>query len=443
MKRLADVAQSVLFRAGVAFLCLVVHLTAITHFAAIHFGLPFDNARGQPPTHEVTSTGAGPTHWNRLVVSRWDTGQYVGMTLDHVYGQCPKADLRTADLRELTGCDFTVFPGFPLLGWVASLGGRFPADYSLLGVALVSSFLFLFLWTGPTIVSALGIWGAYCSLLLLNVFTTGFTLVTALSDPTTMLCVFAAYLCLEKRYFLLGAFLSGAASGLRVTGLSAPVAFACGLLVWAWDQDHLSPKEWIRTAVAVPLSAWGTIAMMVYQWCKYDDPLIYLHAHSQGFGHNPKLWHIVRPEAAWIVKSMASGVHEVAVLAIVVLWFALGHREGLGGFSKRGQVFWYVQFLVVIVISSYGTAEIGYTGMTRYTLLAFGAFFAMAGVLKNKPLALGTWCLISGWHYWHSDLCYFEQQSQPVGMGQCLVDVRDNPSPSSGVFLRLRGMSSP
>jgi hypothetical protein len=126
--------------------------------------------------------------------------------------------------------------------------------------------------------------------------------------------------------------------------------------------------------------------------------------------------------------------------AIVLLWFALGHREGLRGFSKRGQIYWYVQFLAVMLISLYGSAEIAYTGMTRYTLLAFGAFFAMAGVLRNKPLALGAWCLISGWHYWHSDLCYFEQHSQALGMEQCLVDVRDSPLVVPSGLLRFRSL---
>ena|ERR1700722_6742182 len=280
MKWLADAAQTVLFRAGVALLCLAVHLGAITHFAAIHFGLPFNNAPDEPPTYEIVNTLVSSTNWNRLVVSRWDTGHYIGMTIDHVYGHCEKADLRGADLKALTSCDFAWFPGFPLLGWMASLGGRFPADYALFGVALASSFLFLFLWTGPTVVRAVGVWGAYCSLLLLNVFTTGFTLVTALSDPTTMLCVLGAFLCLEKRRFLLGAFLSGIASGIRITGLCAPIAYACAVLVWAWDQEELPYKELIRIAIAVPLSAWGVFAMVGYQWWEYNDPLIYLHAHD-------------------------------------------------------------------------------------------------------------------------------------------------------------------
>jgi hypothetical protein len=61
--------------------------------------------------------------------------------------------------------------------------------------------------------------------------------------------------------------------------------------------------------------------------------------------------------------------------------------------------------------------------------MLFGSFFAMSAILKNKPIALSLWCVISGWHYWHTDLCAFEQHLQPGGQDQCLVDVRDRPQP--------------
>jgi hypothetical protein len=443
MKWLARAAQHVLFRAGVAIVCLALHLFAVSHFAAIHFGLPFNREPDQRPTYELANTLIGSAHWNRLVVSRWDSGHYIGMTIDGLYGHCEKADLRGADLRAVTSCEFAWFPGYPALAWLASLGNHYPADYALFGVALASSFVLLFLWTGPFVVKALGVWGAYCSLLLLNVFTTGFTLVTALSDPSTMLFIFCAVLCLEKRRFLLGAFMAGLASGMRITGLAAPVAYSCALLAWAWDQEDLTWKQWVTITPAVPLSAWGVLAMMGFEWWEYKDPFVYMHAHQATFFHAPKLANMVWPDAAWVVKSMSSGVHEVAFAAIMMLWFVLGHREGLRGFSRVAQVYWYVEFIFVLGVSLYGSADIAYAGMTRYLLLGFGAFFAMAGVLRNKPLALLAWCVISGWHYWNSDLCYFEQHSQPGGMDQCLVDVRDYPQSGMPGVLRFRGFAPP
>jgi hypothetical protein len=430
---MARAARRAYFRALVALLFLAVHLAGITHFAAIHFAHPFNNAPGEAPTFESGDYTTSATNWNRLVVSRWDSGQYICMTLDRIYGHCPKQDLRQADLHSVPTCQFAFYPGYSIIGWFASLGCRLPVDYALWGVSLAASFVLLFLWTGPIVVQALGVWGAYCSLFLFNLYSTGFTLVTVLSEPCTLLFIFGAFLCVEKRRFVLGALLAGAASGMRITGLCAPVAYVCAIHLWAWDQDKLTVKQGLRTVLSVPLSAWGILTMMAYQWWRFNDPLIYAHAHSQMFEHEPRLWHLFWPDAAWIVKSMRSGVHEVAVAAIMALWFALGHRQGLRRFSRPGQVYLYVQFLVAFCLPLYGSAQLGYTGVTRYMLTLFGAFFAMGALLKDKPLALLVWCTMSGWNYWHTDLCYFEQHLEDGGMDRCLVNAeppKPEPSPT-------------
>jgi hypothetical protein len=252
--------------------------------------------------------------------------------------------------------------------------------------------------------------------------------VTVLSEPCTMLFVFAACIALEKRWFIRGALLAGAASGMRITGLCAPLAYTCAVLYWIWTEEGLPLKVWLRTLLIVPpLSAWGILLMMAYEWWRFRDPFIYAHAHAQLFEHKPELWHLFWPDAAWIVKSMGSGVHDVGIAAILGLFFALGHRPGLRGFSRAGQVYWYVQFVVAFCLPLYGSAQLGYTGVTRYMLALFGAFFAMGAVLKNKPVALVVWCAISGWHYWYADLCYFEQHGQAGGSDQCLIDARTSP----------------
>lgn len=429
MKLLARLARRAYFRALVAVLLLALHVAAVTEFAAIHFALPFNKTPADPPTFASGDYSMGAPNWNRLAVSRWDSGHYICMTLDRIYGHCPKQDLRQADLRSMTSCDLAFYPGYPAIGWLASLGGRFPADYSLWGVSLFASFLLLFLWTGPIVVNALGVWGAYCSLLLFNIYTTGFTLVTILSEPCTLLFIFGAFICLERRRFILGAILAGAASGMRINGLCAPVAYTCALLICLWDEEKLTVRRWVRTIIAIPLSGWGVLTMMSYQWLRFSDPFIYAHAHQQAFDHKPKFWDLFSPDPSWIIKSMTAGLHDIAVAALMALWFALGHREGLRGFTRPGQTYWYVQFLVALCLPLYASAGLGYAGVTRYMFMLFGSFFAMSAILKNKPIALSLWCVISGWHYWHTDLCAFEQHLQPGGQDQCLVDVRDRPQP--------------
>jgi hypothetical protein len=179
--------------------------------------------------------------------------------------------------------------------------------------------------------------------------------------------------------------------------------------------------------------------MMVYDWWRFDDPLIYSHAHQQAFGHDPQLSHLFWPDAAWVRKGLTGEgeVHDLVLVSAMILWFALGHREGLRGFSRLGRAYWYVQFVVALGVPLYGSAQLGYGGMTRYTLMLFGAFFSMAAILRKRPLALAFWSAASLWLYWNSDLCFYEQHSQPGGMDQCLVDVRAMPTmpPRMPVFM--------
>jgi hypothetical protein len=429
----ARIAQHVVFRAAVALLFLAIHLGALKEYAWTHLQEPWNNAPDEAPSFVVPDYLFGAINWNRLVVSRWDSGQYIAMALDDIYGHCPTADLRGADLVDLnTTCDLPFYPAYSILGWIVSYGAKWPVDYALLGVSVVASFVLLFLWTGPAIVDALGLWGAYCTLLLFNAYTTGFTLVTVLTEPSMMLFTFAAFICVEKRKFVLGALLAGAASGMRVSGGAASLAFAAALLLHAWDEEELSLVDWVKTVILLPLCAWGQLTMMVYDAWRFGDPFIYAHAHAQAFTHEPRLWHLFLPKVAWIEGSMSSGVHEILFAAVMAFWFAFGHRDGLRRFSRPAQLYVYVQFVVTMAVSLYGSAELNYTGLTRYTLAMFGGFFAMGAVLKRRPLALAVWLGLSTYHYWNVDLCYFLSHQQPTGMAQCHVneDDRGPPAPS-------------
>jgi hypothetical protein len=419
----ARIAQHVVFRAAVAVLFLVIHLYAVKQYAWTHLQQPWNNSPNDPPTFTDPDYTFGALNWNRLAVSRWDSGQYIAMALDDIYGHCPKADLRGADLVDLnTTCDLPFYPAYAALGWLASWGTQFPVDYALLGVSLVASFLLLFLWTSPTVVRALGLWGTYCSFLLFNVYTTGFTLVTVLTEPCVMLFTFGAFILVEKKRFFFAALLAGAASGMRVSGGCASLAFAAALLLHAWDEEELSAKDWLITVFLLPLCAWGQLFMMAFDWWRFSDPFIYSHAHAQAFMHEPQLWHLFLPRIAWIEGSMSSGVHEILFAALMALWFLLGHREALGRFTRPGQLYAYLQFISTLLLSLYGSAELNYQGMTRYTLVLFGGFFAMAAVMRRRPLALALWMGLSAYHYWNVDLCYYLSQSQPLGMGQCHIN---------------------
>ena len=404
---LSELARHRGFRAAVALAFLLAHLLAIGRYASSHLGLPWNRSPGVAPSFAVVDYDYGALDWSRLVVSRWDSGQYIAMALDGVYGHCPPADLRGADLRQETSCDFAFYPGYAALGWMASLGARLPVDYALLGVSLLASFLLLFLWTGPVVVDALGLRGAYVSLLLLNAYTTGFTLVTVQTEPCTMLLTFAALLAVERKRKFAGALLAGAASALRVSGVCASVAFAVALIVCAHEERPRTVRKGVGLALLLPLSAWGQLGLWLFDAWRYSDPFVYQHAHAQLFHHEPQVWHLVAPKLEWIEASMSDGVHEIAVAAAMALWFAIGHRGGLRGLSRPGRAYVYVQFLSTLTLCLYGTAELHYVGLTRYTLAMFGGFFAMGAILGRRPIALALWTALSLWHYWTADSPFF------------------------------------
>lgn len=203
---------------------------------------------------------------------------------------------------------------------------------------------------------------------------------------------------------------------MRVSGGCVSLAFAAALVLHVWkDRRVLSRREWLAAAALIPISAWGQIATTAYHGYRFIDPFIYAHAHAQFFKHQPHLWHVFLPEANWMLASVRQSPHEFLVAAVMGLWFALGHR-GLARFSAPGRTYLYVQFLSTLAVSFYGSAELHYAGLTRYTLVMFGGFFAMASVLKRRPIALLMWIGLSSYHYWTADLPLFLSHGEPDHM---------------------------
>jgi len=419
-REIARVAQHPVFRAVVAALILVIHVYAFTKFSKDTWNLPFNNAPQNQPVFINPQTDHGAAYWNRLVVSRWDAGQYIGLSLVG-YTRCPVGDLRGANLVPIiTHCNFVFYPGYSALGWIASLGGRYPIDYALWGVALVASFIMLFIWTGPTMVRLLGLWPAWASLLAFNAWTTGFTLVALQSEPCTLMFTLAAFIALERKQYVWGAVLAGAASGMRVSGASTSLAYGLALLYETYRNRPPDFGAWLKRGFACVVAGWGLLAIMGYFYYRWKDPFLYMHAHSQSFGHSPSITHLFLPKSEWIYRSMSSVAHEIVFVFAAVIWFLLGHKKALQKVSGPGRVYIYVQWAGTLGISMFGTAEMAYIGMARYSLLAFGTFFAIGAFLQNRPLVLALWLTATSWHYYNVSLCYYSQHGQEGGLSKCL-----------------------
>jgi hypothetical protein len=422
--RLEALARTAPFRAAVAIACLAVHLGALIHSGATRFDAPFNAAPGQAPAFVNPATDNAPQRWNRLIVSRWDAGHYISLGL-RGYQYCPPRPASGPITFDGRACDLSFYPTYGLLGRVVSLGGAIPIDFALFGISLVSSFIFLFLWTGPALTSRLGVGETYLSLLLLNAFTTGFSLVSVQTEPLTLALTMGAFVALQRRWWLFAGFLAGATSAMRITGVATGAACALGIALACWQEQKAAPldrRAWLERAVAVALCGWGGAVLMAYHFVRFGDGLAYVHAHSSAFHHAPSLSTLLSPRPEWLIHAMEQPLHEGVWFVAGVLWFLLGHRAALRRFPLPERAFWYGLYAVTVGIVAVGQVQIWFQGMNRYLLIALPLFFAMASLLRRRPLALAFWLVVSTWHYWQVDICTYTG-----GPGDHVLDVCHTP----------------
>jgi hypothetical protein len=147
------------------------------------------------------------------------------------------------------------------------------------------------------------------------------------------------------------------------------------------------------------------MVMMGYHYWRFRDPLLYVHSHAQTYGHTGSFAALLDPKTEWLLRSMDHPLHEGVVFAFSIVWFLLGHRRAMAGFSVTERVFWYALTVLGVGISVMGTIELGLPGLNRYLLLIFPLFFAMGTFMKSRPLLFAFWIFVSFWHYRQVDLC--------------------------------------
>jgi len=312
-------------------------------------------------------------------------------------------------------CQLNFYPGYSYVGRLVKSATGLAADYALLVVSLAASALFLFWWTGPTLTERLGVTTTYLALVLLNMFTTGFALVTIQTEPLTLLCVLGAFLCLRRRWFLAGAALAGLAGAMRVTGGPIGAAYGVALLAHAFfDTKDSVRTRVLRVVAGAPLCGWAQLLLFWFFNHRFNDPLLYTHAHAETYGHSVKLLNALWPAPATVARSL-TGFHEGIWLALALLWLALGLREALSYFAPVERAYWAALLVLVGGTSILGSAGNSFSGMNRYLLIMLPLFFSMAVVLRRRPTALVLWLAFSFWHYWNVDECiYIAERTTPT-----------------------------
>jgi hypothetical protein len=404
LNRIRNLSTTIPFRAVVAAIFLVAHLYAVVAIGHSKFDLPFNAA----PQSAPVVTGDWISNWGRLLVSRWDAEHYIGVAL-RGYSKCPahpKADELFTPYY-IRQCALPFYPGYGLIGRLSTFGGRIAIDYAMLGCSILASFIFLFLFTDRAITSRLGVGPTYLALLLFNAFPTGFSLVTIQTEPSALAFALGAFVALDRKRFLLGALLAGAATGLRVTAAAVGIAFALAVIADVIGERPSSRWEWAKRGLAVAVSGWGVLAMLAYHLFRFGDPLTYVHAHEVSFAHEPSLMSLILPPVAAVKMAINNGLHEGMWLLGACIWLLLGHRRALEGFPRYQQVFWYTLTIVCIGIATLGQIQIGLAGMNRYLILVIPIFFSISKIGWRRPLVLVPWFWACLWHYWNADLCYY------------------------------------
>ena len=401
---LAARATTVPFRLAVALAFLGLQLALAIH-SGKRFDYKFDAAPGSPPHFQNPATDWAPANWDRLIVSRWDSGNYIELGL-RGYRYCPPRG-PTLPVKA-PGCNLAFYPTYGLLGRYVGKVTGLPIDFAMWGISLVSAFLFLFLWTGKDLTSRMGVAETYLALLFFNAYTTGYCLVMVQTEPLTLVLALGAFVAFARRHLLLGAVLAGAASALRITGIAVGFAFAAGLLLELLRERPRALWPWLRAALLAIVGVWGQLVLMAYFAHRFGDPLTYIHAHGKLFGHeHVGLGVLFPPDPDKIVQSMDFPLHEGLWLAAALLWFAHGHREALRRFPAEQQAFWYIIYFATVGIATVGMLPISLAGMSRYLLLALPMFFAMAAAMRPRPLLALVWLAMTAWHSWNVDLCTY------------------------------------
>jgi hypothetical protein len=419
-RSLERVAVSLPFRFVVAIVILAFHVTMMAHIGKERFGYDFNEAPALEPMFYNAKTDAAPNNWSRLVVSRWDAQHYIALGM-RGYQTCKdKSQLAPGEMPfDNNTCQLNFYPSYGFIGGSLARLLHKPYDYALFGVSLFASFLFLLMWTGKEMVAGLGVGGAYLSLLLLNLFSTGFTLVTVQTEPCVMALTLGAFVCLRKRWFLASALLAGAATSIRISGVATGFAFCVAILVLTYREHPRQKRIWAWRALLMVLSGWGVIALMTYYQVKFGDPLIYAHAHERSYHHEPSLAKVLWPDGRLLMQSIWAEPNDGIILAAALLWFAVGHKDGLVRFPVEAKAFWYALFFGIVGICMTGSVDYAYGGTSRYMVSVLPIFFAMAAVMRRKPAVLILWLFMSAAHYYNGGMCFYVGQLHPARLEKC------------------------
>lgn len=393
--------SSRLARLWLAALVLAAHLVAVGVQGQTLFKRPFVVA-GPGPTIGADAPVDSIQHWRRLVVSAWDSGQYLVVAL-RGHSRCPRADTRKADYRELTQrCNVNFYPAYGLAGMLVNRVTKIPVDWALFGISVLCGLGTLYLMTSRAIVSALGATETLLALYLFAVFPSAFHLVVVLTESPMLFFAIAAFVALRRRSYLGSALLAGAGTGVHFRGTGMGIACGLAVLVSFLTDTPRGRGELARRVAAVLLCCWGGALLWAWYGYMYKDPLLYIHA-AQGARY-------IAPgsQSATVAYNLYASLKPTyagILILLVTLLGAFGFRATLAAFERPERVY------MVVFTAFIGTALMSRGGdwiaLPRYMFSLFPLFFFLARTFRGKTAALAIWTVVCLAHYWEVELCAY------------------------------------
>jgi len=313
---------------------------------------------------------SGPSWYDHLL--RWDSEWYAGIAADgYRYAGVPN------DPNNLQSVVF--FPLFPLLSRLFAQASGISAAHALLVVANVAA-LFAMLLFYKVARQGCGERVALLSVAFLSFFPGSLFLSAGYAEPLTLLFVLLGFALLQETRFLPASVCGGFAAATRAAGIVlAPV------LLWElWCKYRHEPVRFVlRALLCLTLASSGVWLYMIYLGFTFGHPLAFSEAQSA--------WHGLTSPAERLSAALtlqpflhfrftdfsASGLDQwffILLLAGSALaWARLSASFGL--FSAG---------VLMLPYLSLSGGPLGLTSMTRYGLLAFPAFIALADICQKR-----------------------------------------------------------
>jgi hypothetical protein len=411
--RMKELPSTWEFRIGVAVALVVFHLAAFSRAGHVRLGVPFNSAPGSTPYYsnpdapELMPFPRQPHYWTRLITSRWDSEHYIGFAVRGLTA-CPAKGARDQQLMQ---CGLAWMPAYgEIAGRISTITGVAP-DYVLLAMSILATLIMNLLWTSKTIVGQLGRFESYAAMLAVNLFATGFYLVTPYMEAATWACLLGGYILLSKNRWFEAALCIGATTALRPTAVGIALGFGCAALFKAWHARKSGEKRWWLPIAATPLAVWGLVAMMIAFQITVGHWDAFLRAQRAfAYPHGGLHWHQLIDPVFYLHSFNAQHMDGVILFGSASI-IALAARPLVRQLGRPQAIFLVVTSAVMVLLPL--AALNGYWGLNRYLLLCPLTFFCAGVLARRYPLVFGAWMIVSIFFYWHIEMCSYVAHGNP------------------------------